>query len=86
MLRLTLDTNCVIHAAQAQPYGPPGEELVDLTPRPGRPVDHRSVHRRPGTGTSGQAAAQPVKREGEAIEPHLYEFRDDLAMSQLDSD
>jgi hypothetical protein len=30
MLRLTLDTNCVIHGAQAQPYGPQIDELVDL--------------------------------------------------------
>jgi hypothetical protein len=35
MLRLTLDTNCVIHAAQAQPYGPQVDELVDLA-RDGR--------------------------------------------------
>jgi hypothetical protein len=31
MLRLTLDTNCVIHGAQAQPYGPQVSELVELT-------------------------------------------------------
>ena len=30
MLRLTLDTNCVIHAAQAQPCGLQVNELVDL--------------------------------------------------------
>lgn len=30
MLRLTLDTNCIIHGAQAQPYGPQIDELVDL--------------------------------------------------------
>jgi hypothetical protein len=30
VLRLTLDTNCVIHAAQAQPYGPQVDEVVDL--------------------------------------------------------
>jgi hypothetical protein len=30
MLRLTLDTSSVIHAAQAQPYGPHIDELVEL--------------------------------------------------------
>jgi hypothetical protein len=30
MLRLTLDTNCVIHGAQAQEYGPQIDELVEL--------------------------------------------------------
>jgi hypothetical protein len=35
MLRLTLDTSSVIHAAQAQPYGPQIDELVDLA-RQGR--------------------------------------------------
>jgi hypothetical protein len=35
MLRLTLDTNCVIHAAQAQRYGIHVDELVDLA-RDGR--------------------------------------------------
>lgn len=30
MLRLTLDTNCVIHAAQAQSYGPDVDRLVDF--------------------------------------------------------
>lgn len=30
MLRLTLDTNCVIHGAQAQQYGPQIDELVQL--------------------------------------------------------
>jgi len=30
MLRLTLDTNCVIHAAQAQAYGPQVDELAEL--------------------------------------------------------
>jgi hypothetical protein len=30
MLRLTLDTNAVIHAAQGQPYGAAVDELVDL--------------------------------------------------------
>jgi hypothetical protein len=35
MLRLTLDTNCVIHAAQAQPWGLQVDELVDLA-RDGR--------------------------------------------------
>jgi uncharacterized membrane-anchored protein len=29
MLRLTLDTNCVIHAAHAQPYGPQIDELAE---------------------------------------------------------
>jgi hypothetical protein len=29
MLRLTLDTNCVIHAAQAQPYCPQIDELAE---------------------------------------------------------
>jgi hypothetical protein len=33
MLRLTLDTNCVIHAAQAQRYGPQVDELVELLSR-----------------------------------------------------
>jgi hypothetical protein len=31
MLRLTLDTSSVIHAAQAQPYGPQIDELVALS-------------------------------------------------------
>jgi hypothetical protein len=35
MLRFTLDTSSVIHAAQAQPYGPQVDELVDLA-RQGR--------------------------------------------------
>jgi hypothetical protein len=35
MLRLTLDTSSVIHAAQAQPYGPQIDELADLA-RDGR--------------------------------------------------
>src|SRR5215217_584049 len=30
MLRLTLDTSSVIHGAQAQPYGPQIDELVEL--------------------------------------------------------
>lgn len=30
MLKLTLDTSSVIHAAQAQPYGPQVDELVEL--------------------------------------------------------
>ena len=29
MLRLTLDTSSVIHAAQAQPYGPQIDELAE---------------------------------------------------------
>jgi uncharacterized membrane-anchored protein len=29
MLRLTLDTNCIIHAAQAQHYGPQVDELAE---------------------------------------------------------
>jgi hypothetical protein len=33
MLRLTLDTSSVIHAAQAQPYGPQIDELVELARR-----------------------------------------------------
>jgi hypothetical protein len=35
MLKLTLDTSTVIHAAQAQPYGPEVDELVELA-RQGR--------------------------------------------------
>jgi hypothetical protein len=35
VLLLTLDTNCVIHAAQAQPYGPQVGELAELA-RSGR--------------------------------------------------
>ena len=30
MLRLTLDTNCVIHSAQAQRYGPDVDRLVEM--------------------------------------------------------
>jgi hypothetical protein len=33
VLRLTLDTSSVIHAAQAQPYGPQVDALVDLARR-----------------------------------------------------
>jgi hypothetical protein len=33
VLRLTLDTSSVIHGAQAQPYGPQIDELVDLARR-----------------------------------------------------
>jgi hypothetical protein len=30
MLRLTLDTSCVIHGAEAQPHGAQIDELVEL--------------------------------------------------------
>jgi hypothetical protein len=55
MLRLTLDTNCVIHGAQAQPYGAQIDEL------------DREVHRQRLPAAGGVFLASAEVRVGPSV-------------------